>query len=107
MSTQDEGGLGGASGRGIVKPGWSRRRAQASAHPQSPARPADRTAGRDRPEPGLQPARGHERRQGHPSASKINLDALAATIKAHEHEELAERVAELEQRFADSGRGRP
>jgi hypothetical protein len=39
-------------------------------------------------------------------ASKINLDAVAAAIKAREHEDLVERVSELEQRLADPGGGR-
>jgi hypothetical protein len=32
------------------------------------------------------------------SASKINLDGIASAIKAQEHEELVQRVEELEQR---------
>ncbi len=32
------------------------------------------------------------------SASKLNLETITATIKAREHEELIERVAELERR---------
>lgn len=36
------------------------------------------------------------------SASKINLETITAAIKANEHEELIERVAELEQRQAQA-----
>jgi hypothetical protein len=32
-------------------------------------------------------------------ASRINLDAVAATIRAREHEELAERIVALEERI--------
>jgi hypothetical protein len=35
------------------------------------------------------------------TASKINLDTITATIKAQEHEELCERVEELERRTAN------
>jgi hypothetical protein len=38
------------------------------------------------------------------TASKINLETITATIKAQEHEELVERVEELERRVAESER---
>jgi DNA polymerase II large subunit len=39
------------------------------------------------------------------SASKINLETITATIKAHEHEELVQRLTELEARVeADRAR---
>jgi hypothetical protein len=35
------------------------------------------------------------------SASKLNLESITATMKAQEHEELIERLAELERRAED------
>ena len=40
------------------------------------------------------------------SASKLNLETIAATIKAREHEELIERLEELERRVEPEGRDR-
>ncbi len=41
------------------------------------------------------------------AASKLNLEAIAATMKAREHEELIQRVAELERHSESQGGGRP
>ena len=41
------------------------------------------------------------------SASKLNLESITATMKAREHEELIERMEELERRTESQGRGRP
>lgn len=41
------------------------------------------------------------------SASKLNLETITATMKAREHEELIERLAELERRADSQQRGRP
>ena len=41
------------------------------------------------------------------SASKINLDGITSAIKAREHEELVQRVEELEQRVGGQQGGMP
>jgi hypothetical protein len=38
------------------------------------------------------------------TASKLNLETITAAIKAEEHDEILERLAELERRDAESGR---
>jgi hypothetical protein len=100
MSTQDEGGLGGASKRGIRD---TRLVAKALRErwpiPKTLRGPLIERLAQIVQDPDASPREVTAAAKAILSASKINLDAIGATIKAHEHEELAERVGELERQI--------
>jgi hypothetical protein len=105
MSTAaDQGGLGGTAGRGAR----DTRLVERALRERWPIPKAlrgpliDRLAGIVQ-DPNASPREATAAARAILSASKINVDLIGATIKAHEHEDLADRLDELEKRLADEG----
>ena len=98
MSTaDDQGGLGGTSGRGARD---TRLVARALAErwpiPRALRGPLIDRMARIVTDPDASPREATAAARAILSASKINVDLIGATIKAHEHEDLADRLAALE-----------
>src|SRR5262245_46998056 len=99
VSDEPPGGLGGGSGRGIRD---TRLVARAVAErwpiPRALRGPLIERLATIAMDPEASPREVAAAARAILGASKINLEAVAATIKAHEHAELSARVAELEAR---------
>src|SRR4051812_1112374 len=102
MGPEDSGGLGGDSGRGIRDTRLADRALRERwPIPASLRRPLVARLAGIVTDPAASPREATAAARAILQASKLNLEAVSAAIRAREHEELAERVAQLEGLLAE------